>query len=270
MASISGKNGAVYIATTLIDDCQDDWEDGTHGTAALSTDSKVGDYSVAITGSSVVAGDVLAYEAIAAGATNYSTFTHVLCWAKYTGTTSVADLRLCLDSGAGAPAAPETLLDFPALTANVWQYCHLTEVTGSTLDDSTAAVTVGLEWNANAQDKILYLTDIRAAKNIAGINSWDINYVCDALETTDFASAGARSYIAGCTGWSGSFSGYKDGAPLSIGSQYGGEFAESATTTQMWKGTIIITAVHPTINFDGVVEYSYDFQGSGDLTIAST
>lgn len=269
MASISGKNGAVYIATTIIDDCQDDWQDGTHGTAALSTDSKVDDYSVAITGSAVEAGDILAYEAISAGATNYSTFTHVLCWAKCTGTTSANDLRLALDDTSGC-VSPETLLNFPALTANTWTYCHLTEVGTDPLDDSTAAEYVGLEWNANAQDKIVYLDDIRAAKNIAGINSWNIDYVCDALETTDFAAAGARSYIAGCTGWSGSFSGYKDGAPLSIGSQYGGEFAESATTTQMWKGTIIITGVHPSINFDGVVEYSYDFQGSGDLTIAST
>jgi len=175
-----------------------------------------------------------------------------------------------LDKDSGAPASPETLLDFPALTANVWKYCHLTEVAGSTLDDSTAAVTVGLEYNANESDNTIYLDDIRAAKNIAGINSWSVDYTCDALETTDFADAGTRSYIGGCTNWSGTFSGYKDGAPLSIGSQYGIELAESATTTQMWLGTIYITGVHPTVDKDNVVSYSYDFQGSGDLTIATT
>jgi len=56
---------------------------------------------------------------------------------------------------------------------------------------------------------------------------------------------------------------------LSIGSQYGIELAESATTTQMWLGNAIITAVHPSIAFDGTVTYAYDFQGSGVLTPAS-
>jgi len=199
----------------------------------------------------------------------YSSFTHVLCWARRSETISADDLRLVLDKDAGAPASPETELRFPALTANTWKYCHLTEVSGKELDNATAAVTVGLEYNANASDNTIYLDDIRAAKNIAGIKEWSLDYITDAIETTDFGDSGARSYIAGASGWSGSFAGYKDGAPLSIGSQYGIELAESATTTQMWLGNIIITAVHPSVNFDGVVEYSYDFQGTGVLTVAS-
>ena len=268
MAHLAGKSGNVYIATTIIDDCEDDWSDGTHGSAAPSTDCKVGDYSIAITGSGVVAGDILAYEAIAAGATDYSSFTHVLCWAKCTATVAAADLRLALDD-TNACASPETLLDFPALTENVWKYCHLTEVGTDPMSDSTAAEYVGLEWNANAQDKIVYLDDIRAAKNVAGINTWSLDYTSDTLETTDFADAGVKSYIIGGSGWSGSFAGYKDGAPLSMGEIYGIELAESATTTQMWLGNIIITGVHPSVGHDGVVSYSYDFTGTGNLTVAS-
>jgi hypothetical protein len=270
MAHLAGKSGNVYLASTIIDDCEDDWQDGTHGTAALTnSDYKTGSGAVAITGSSVVAGDILAYEAIAAGATNYSTFTHVLCWAKCTASVSAADLRLALDD-TDACASPETLLDFPALTANVWKYCHLTEVGTDPMSDSSAAAYVGLEWNANAQDKVVTLDDIRAAKNIAGINSWTLDYTSDALETTDFADAGVKSYIIGASGWSGSFAGYKDGAPLSIGTIWGVELAESATTTQMWLGNIIITGIHPSVSADGIVSYSYDFQGTNSLMTSST
>jgi len=271
MAHLAGKSGNVYIATTIIDDCEDDWQDGTHGTAALTnTDYKTGTGAVAITGSGVVAGDILAYEAIAAGATNYSTFSHVLCWAKCTDSVAANDLVLVLDAGAGIPASPESELNFPALTANTWKYCHLTNVTGKELEDSTAAVTVGLEYNANAADNVITLDDIRAAKNIAGINSWTLDYTSDALETTDFADAGVKSYIIGASGWSGSFAGYKDGAPLSIGTVWGVELAESATTTQMWLGNIIITNVNPSVSADGIVSYSYSFTGTGSLMTSST
>ena len=271
MAHLAGKSGNVYLASTIIDDCEDDWQDGTHGTAALTnTDYKTGSGAVAITGSGVVAEDVLAYEAIAAGATNYSTFSHALCWAKCTATVAADDLRLVIDKDAGAPASPETEMSFPALTENVWKYCHLTNVTGKELEDSTAGVTVGLKWNANAQDKVVTLDDIRAAKNIVGINSWTLDYTSDALETTDFADAGVKSYIIGASGWSGRFSGYKDGAPLSIGTIWGVELAESATTTQMWLGNIIITGIHPSVSADGVVSYSYDFQGTNSLMTSST
>ena len=105
---------------------------------------------------------------------------------------------------------------------------------------------------------------------VAGIKSWTLDYNSDALETTDFADAGVKSYIIGASGWSGSFSGYKDGAPLSIGTIWGVELAESATTTQMWLGNIIITGINPSVSADGIVSYSYSFQGTGSLMTSST
>lgn len=270
MPHLAGKAGAVYVATAIIDDCEDAWTSGTHGTASLeATTLKVGTGACKIVGSSVTSGDVLAYEAIAAGATDYSGYDFVYCWARCTDTVAAADLRLVLDSDAGAPAAPETLLDFPALTANTWKYCRLTGVGGSLLSASTAALTVGLEYNANAADNTIYLDDIRAGKDILGIKSWTLDYTSDALETTDFADSGTRSYIIGASGWSGSFEGYKDGVPLSIGTIWGIELAESATATQTFAGSIIITGVHANAAFDGVVSYSYDFQGTMELRVAS-
>uniref|UniRef100_A0A6M3JWI0 Putative tail protein n=1 Tax=viral metagenome TaxID=1070528 RepID=A0A6M3JWI0_9ZZZZ len=272
MANIAGKSGDVYIATLLLEDCEDAWESGANGTAALNTDRTyiaVGDGSSKCTiGAGISAGDVIMFETMAE-AKDISTFSHILCWAYSVPTTLAADYRIGIGTTASG-ASPTTLVDLPALTANTLTYCHCTEVTGSEMADTSAGTIIGLESHANgANADVIYIDEVRAAKIIAGINAWSLDYTQDALETTDFQSAGIKSYIAGGSGWSGTFSGYKDGAPLSIGSLYGVEFAESSTATQMWLGEAIITGVHPSISYDGVVAYSYDFQGSGALRIAS-
>jgi hypothetical protein len=277
MAKLAGKSGQIYIASTLIDNGDVIWTDGTNGTAALETTIKkagIGSAKVTV-GAGISAGDVVYYHAIAAGATNYSTFTHALCWARCDHTTSADDFRLCIDKDAGLPdeSTSETLMSFPILTANTWKYCHLTDVTGQEIADSTAGLIVGVEahaGNGSHSGTVLYLDEIRAAKTVLGINSWNLDYVTDALETTDFSVEGVRAYVVGASGWSGSFAGYKDGAPLSMGEIYGVELAESATATQMWMGSIIITGVHPSVAFDGTVNYSYDFTGTADLSVATT
>jgi len=102
---------------------------------------------------------------------------------------------------------------------------------------------------------------------VAGMKSWAVDYVGEALETTDFADSGLKTYIAGLTGWSGSFEGYKDGAPtLTVGTSYVLHLRESATTTQRYTGTAIITGLHGSASVDGVVTESYDFVGTGTLT----
>ena len=105
---------------------------------------------------------------------------------------------------------------------------------------------------------------------ITHIRSWSIDYTTDPLEVTDFTDAGVRAYIAGCSGWSGTFEGPKDGAALAIiGTISSGDFGESDTTGQHFTGDILITGLHPTVSFDGVVAYTWDFQGTGALTIAT-
>ena len=100
---------------------------------------------------------------------------------------------------------------------------------------------------------------------IAGIKSWALDYVGDALETTDFGDSGHRTYIPGLDGWSGSFEGYKDGAPKALGLQYILELKESADASQQWTGSALITGLHPTVDVDGMVGIGYDFQGIGVL-----
>jgi predicted secreted protein len=269
MTHLAGKSGNVYVANLLLEDCEDAWESGTHGTASLeSTIVKVGSGSAKTVMSAVENGDVVAFETMGE-AKDIQTYTHILCWARASNTASAADFVIGIGTTASG-ATPTTQVDLPALVTDTWKYCHCTEVTGKEMADTSAGTIIGLEMNANAQDITIYLDDIRAAKNIAGIKSWTLDYNSDALETTDFAQAGVKSYIIGGSGWSGSFEGFKDGAPLSIGEMYGFEAAESATATQMWGGDIFITGVSASVSHDGIDTYSYTFQGTGELRTAST
>ncbi len=109
--------------------------------------------------------------------------------------------------------------------------------------------------------------NVLAAATATGIKTWTLDYTSDMLETTDFADAGVKSYIVGCSGYSGSFEGYKEGAPQTLGGSVTLKLYESATAYWSSAATsAIITGVHPSVSFDGVVSVSYDFQGSGALS----
>lgn len=104
---------------------------------------------------------------------------------------------------------------------------------------------------------------------VGDCKSWSLDYTTDALESTDFEDAGVRAYIAGCSGWTGSFEQVKDGAPTATGSIVKIQLKESDTGGQLWSGDALITGVHATTSFDGIVTYTYDFQGTGALTVAT-
>jgi hypothetical protein len=101
---------------------------------------------------------------------------------------------------------------------------------------------------------------------VSGVKSWSLDYVQEALETTDFGDSGVRTYIAGLSGWAGTFEGFKDGAPKGLGTQALIEFRESTDSTQKWTGAALITGIHPSVSVDGIVSVSYDIQGTGALT----
>jgi len=104
---------------------------------------------------------------------------------------------------------------------------------------------------------------------ITGIRNWSIDYTIDALETTDFADAGIKTYVMGCSGWSGSFEGLKDGAPEAIGASVTLTLYEVAAGTN-WTGTGFLTGFHANVAHDGVITYAYDFVGTGALTPAAS
>ena len=121
---------------------------------------------------------------------------------------------------------------------------------------------------------------VGASVSIAGINQWTLDYTVDMLETTDFSASGIASYIPGVSRWSGTFGGYKDGAPKSLGVATAIDLwlVESATAgvasasaeTNVWTGQAYISGIHPSTNFDGIASYSYDFQGTASITIPTT
>ncbi len=107
---------------------------------------------------------------------------------------------------------------------------------------------------------------VDTGSTVAGIKSWTIDYNSDALETTDFADAGVKSYIIGASGWSGSFEGYKDGVPQTLaGAAVPLSLYED--NTYLWTGSAYITGISATTSADGIVSYSYQFTGTGALTV---
>ena len=106
-----------------------------------------------------------------------------------------------------------------------------------------------------------------AGATVDGIKSWTIDYVVDALETTDFADSGKKTYIAGLSGWSGSYEGFKDGAPTAIGAEIALILEESTDSTQVYTGQAILTGSHETVSVDGVAGIAYDFTGTTTLTV---
>ena len=111
---------------------------------------------------------------------------------------------------------------------------------------------------------------VDAAAEVLGIKSWTLDYVVDTLDATDFDDAGVKAYIVGCSGWSGSFEGFKDTTPLGLaGAAVTIKLYESQTANQFWTGSAYIVGIHPSVSHDGIVSYSYDFQGTGALVVAA-
>lgn len=102
-----------------------------------------------------------------------------------------------------------------------------------------------------------------------GIKSWTLDYTFEALEGTAFDSSAKRVYTPGLSGWSGSFEGFKNGAPITIGTEVALELEESSSANQEYTGQAIITGFHGATMVDGLVTYGYDFQGTATLTVAS-
>lgn len=110
--------------------------------------------------------------------------------------------------------------------------------------------------------------EVDTGASVTGIKSWTLDYTVDPLETTDFADSGVASYLVGVSRWSGSFEGFKDGTPQGLaGASVTLTLKETQTANQLWTGTAFITGVRPSTAHDGLVTYSYDFQGTGALTV---
>lgn len=105
-----------------------------------------------------------------------------------------------------------------------------------------------------------------AASVVLGIKDWSIDYTIDPLETTDFSASGAATYLTGVSRFSGSFNGYKDGVPQTLGvNSVSVMLTVTSASTSGWAGNAYITGIHNTNAFDGVAIVNYDFMGTGAI-----
>jgi len=104
---------------------------------------------------------------------------------------------------------------------------------------------------------------------IVGIRAWNIDYVANVEDSSGFDTGQDKTFDVTQREWSGGFEGFKDGAPLAIGTVLAGQFLESAVANQLHTGNVFITNFRPSSTVDGLVMYSYDFRGTGALTVAT-
>ena len=257
--AISGKVGNVYSSALLLEDCEDVWEAGTAASVISVVTGKVGTYCVRDTTTTLGASTLMMTEVIAPG--TLVAYDGAYFWFRSSVTTAAGDIALLLDDTALC-ATPLEVLNLPALTATTWKQCFARFADPTLL---TAIISIGLRQVTDLANGTFDVDDVEALKEIDGIKSWTLDYTADTLDATDFDDAGIRAHIIGQSGWSGSFEGYKDTTPLSIGAEVYLVLGESTTAYQNWIGKAIITACHPATSYEGIVSYSYDFQGTGAL-----
>jgi predicted secreted protein len=118
-----------------------------------------------------------------------------------------------------------------------------------------------------------------SAVSVASVRSFTLDQETQAIETSVMGS-GSRAYLPGLKQFSGSMDLYfrdDNQGQVNLFNAIGGD--NGATTIELYpsgestgiklSGTIIITGHSITANFDGMVECSVTFQGSGALTRTS-
>jgi hypothetical protein len=271
MSRLAGYGGAVFVAQQIVEDCEDAWNEQVDGDVTLTletSDVKVGSgCQKMVQAAGLANGDIMASEVVSS--MDLSGYTVLYCWAKSTVTVAAGTYRILLDNDANC-ASPEVECDLPALTANEWKFCQCAVATGA-FSGANAVISVGIELQANDPGAAtLYIDHIEAAKTVAGIRAWSVDETMETQDVTTFADGGHRVFLPTLDSWSGTFEGFKDGAPLPIGTVIGLELRESSTATQQWRGSAIITGRHPKNTVEGVIEYAYDFQGTHALEAPTT
>ena len=274
MSRLAGYGGAVFVSQQVIHACDvvfDEYVDAGCTITADATDYKVGAASLKMVQDAGLNNtEIIATDSIAAlNLVTPNAYSALYCWAKCSVGVATGTYRVLLDDVASCPA-PQAEFDIPALVANVWKFCQCALATG-TWAASTAIISVGVRLQANDPAACtLWIDAINVAKTIAGIRGWTIDETMDVVDVTSFQDGGHKTFIPTLDGWSGSFDGFKDGAPLAIGTEIALELRESSTSTQQWRGSAILTGRHPNVSVDGAVIYTYDFLGNHKLEAPTT
>ena len=110
---------------------------------------------------------------------------------------------------------------------------------------------------------------------VGELRSYSLETTADTIESTNMGTT-ARTYKAGLTSWSGTASLFWDEldagqTALVIGTQITiNVYPEGASTgDKYFSGAAIVTAKSVSASFDGLVESSISFQGTGALTLST-
>ena len=114
--------------------------------------------------------------------------------------------------------------------------------------------------------------------SVASVRSFSIDLNTETIEDTDMSSGGNRTYKAGLTDFSGTIDLYmrdSDEAQQALRTQGSAPatiklFPSGETTGATLTGEVLITGFSISSSFDGMVEATASFQGTGGLTIAAT
>ncbi|MCK5020860.1 MAG: hypothetical protein KAS32_27820 [Candidatus Peribacteraceae bacterium] len=258
MARLSGYGGALYAAPQVVDAAEVIWSDGdVTAVAALdTTDYKVGTASARVDTVATGATTRLMFEDFAA--LNLTGYTKILCWIKSSVVQALGDCQFLLDDVGGSVVPTVEQIDIPVLVANVWKFCSLTIAVPAACG---AIISCGLYQVVNLADMSMWIDAIDAARTTVGIREWSMDIGAEVVDSSGFSDGRNKVFTPVQTEWGGSFNGFKDGAPLAIGTVMGMELQESAVATEMWRGSIVITNLAPASSVDGLVTYNYTFQG---------
>lgn len=114
------------------------------------------------------------------------------------------------------------------------------------------------------------------ANAIAEVRTWSINETADTVEDTTMGDT-ARTYLSSLTSWDGSVDVYWDETDTNgqVAATIGASvtlnvYPEGSTSGDTYySGTAIVTGVSRTASFDGMVEASISFRGTGALTTST-
>lgn len=266
MARLSGHNGGVFAASLLVEDCEDGWNEQVIGNVTASLDNsvyKVGagsakfevaaGFTTGVIGSEIISKDLSLYKSLYA-------------WVRPTVALSASDWAILLDDHALC-ASPLKTLYLPDLAANTWKRVNLPLGDASGL---SALISIGLHQAVDKGAMDFNIDDVRALKLIAGIKGFTLDLKYQIHDVRGFDDAGVPNKVPGGHNWEGTFVGFKDGAPLTIGSQVVLALGESQTVTQQWVGEAVISNVGEEVNIDGAIGINYSFEGIGALEVPTS
>lgn len=111
---------------------------------------------------------------------------------------------------------------------------------------------------------------------IASVRSWNMEITRDTVESTSMSSGGVRTYLKGLQTYSGSMDiVYDDSENAIVSTAMNPDtdatvsievYADANVSATKFAGDVIITSYSITASYDGLVEATVSFQGTGALT----